>query len=315
MRLKKIEDPLEVLRYFNHNDLLIEEKFDGFKVVITKSSGISTKIKAFTRRGIDFSENIPYFLHNFKFLPSGTTLLGELVFLDSKGNQSLSMIQSLVNSKPEHSLKTYKIFTQQKAKLVYYVYDILELRGKNLTKLTLRERKSALESLKIPPSSKSQIKIVKSYPFSDYKKLLKYALTHGGEGIVIKPKDSIFKYNKFEDHEPVGEWFKYKPFETEDVILNSYIFRKKEKKAIFPAYQYRKSPNGNRQGLVLFEVGKLSGLDVAKEKEVMKRIDQGETIVVEVNYQTKYPTGKIRAMGWVRDRTKEINPKDVIFRN
>lgn len=308
MRLKKIEDPLEVLRYFNPNDLLIEEKFDGFKVVITKTLSRS---KAFTRRGIDFSENIPYFLHSFKFLPSGTTLLGELVFLDSKGNQSLSMIQSLVNSKPEHSLNVYKKFVSEKAKLVYYVYDILELRGKNLTKLTLRERKSALESLKIPSSSKSQIKIVKSYPFSDYKKLLKYALGHGGEGIVIKPKNSIFKYNKFEEHEPVGEWFKYKPFETEDVILKSYIFRKKKKKAIFPAYQYRKS----KLGMELFEVGKLSGLDQAKEKEAMKRIDQGETIVVEVNYQTKYPTGKIRAMGWVRDRTKEINPKDVIFRN
>lgn len=307
MRLKKIEDPSEALRYFKPEDLIIEEKFDGFKVIITKTSN---KIKAYTRRGVDFTNNIPYFLHHFKFLPSNSTLLGELVFLDSKGNQSLSMIQSLVNSKPEHSKKVYNEFTNEKAKLIYYIYDILELKGTELTQYPLRVRKYWLRKLLKSQPKNSPIQLIKSYPFSDYKNLLKFALSHGGEGIVVKPKNSIFRYNSFEEHEPVGEWFKYKPFETEDVILKSYFFRKKEKKAIFPAYQYKKS----QLGFVLFEVGKLSGLNHAKEKEVMKRIDNGEIIIVEVNYQTKYPTGKIRAMGWVRDRSKEIKPKDVIFR-
>lgn len=311
MRLKKIEEPLEVLRYYKPEDLVIEEKFDGFKVVITKTLN---NIKAYTRRGIDFSENIPYFLPNFKFLPSNTTLLGELVFLNFKGNQSLSMIQSLVNSLPKHSLNVYEVFKKEKARLIYYIYDILELRGENLMGFPLGVRKEILTKLlsKIPTSSKSPIQIVKSYPFKDYKKLLKFALSHSGEGLVIKPKNSIFKYNSLNQHEPTGEWFKYKPFETEDVILNSYKFRHKEKKAIFPAYQYKKSLSG--LGFELFEVGNLSGLDRTKEKEVMERIDQGETIIAEVNYQTKFPTGKIRGMGWVRERTNEIKPRDVIFK-
>lgn len=301
MRLKKLNRPEDVLIYYKPDDLLIEQKFDGFKVLVSKNS----KIHLYTRRGIEFTENIPSLAKKLdKILPKNTAILGELVVINEKGKQSLADIQSIVNSKPNHALNVLKTI---KGKLVYFVYDLLEYRGINITKKALKERRALLKQLFLKITHDITVSLV--YPFSDYKKIIKQSLAAGGEGIVIKPKNSIYKYNKITEHEPVGEWFKYKPSHTEDVILKSYFYRGKEKKAIFPAYQYKRTPGS----LVLFEVGKLSGMDRFTEQILIDKIDSGYILVVEVNYQEKYPSGKIRAMGWVRDRTKEKHPKDVIW--
>lgn len=300
MRLKKLDRPEDILIYYKPDQLWVEEKFDGFKVFASKNS----KLHLYTRRGVEFTENIPSLIKKLEFLPKNTAILGELVVINEKGKQSLADIQSIVNSHPNHA---HLVLHSLKGRLVFFIYDLLEYKGENITKKPLVYRRKLLNTL---IQSNLTLELSSVYPFSKYKQIIKKSLSKGGEGIVIKAKNSIYKYNKLSEHEPSGEWYKYKPSHTEDVILNSYFYRGKEKKAIFPAYQYKQIKNGRYE---LFEVGKLSGMDRITEKYLMDKIDKKGIMVVEVNYQEKYPSGKIRAMGWVRDRTKEKSPKDAIW--
>ncbi len=281
MRLRPLDKPTDVLKFYKPEELLIEEKYDGFKVLATKD--LKGRVKLYTRRGISFEENVPGVVREISAnIPLGTTVLGELIYL-SHGKQSLAHVQSIVNASSAHALK------QNQKGLKFIVYDVLEYKSKDVTKLPLVERRKILKSLNltVPPA----------YKFSKYKTIISKALKVGGEGIVVKPLNSKYVYRSLSESEPFGEWYKFKPFDNEDVMIDSYFYRGKEKKAIFPAYQRKRGK--------LVEVGKLSGMDRKTEEGLRKRIDDGEKLVVEVTFQEKYPSGKIRAVSFVRDRTKE----------
>lgn len=282
MRLRKLEKPTDILKKYDPEDLIIEEKYDGFKVLVT----INEKVRLYTRRGVEFTRNIPEITKELAHLPKGIWLLGELTYIINK-KQILAGVQSIVNATPEHALK------QDQKNLRLIIYDILKYRNKNITNIPLIERKKILKTL----SRTKNIYFAPFYSWKNWKNILKKSLKNGGEGIVIKPKHSIYLIRPYDEIEPHGEWYKYKKTDTEDVILTSYFFHHKMKKAIFRACQMK---NGK-----LFEVGKLSGLDGITAENFMNRIDKGENIIVEVEYQEKFPSGKIRSMVFVRDRSIE----------
>lgn len=281
MRLRPLDKPTDVLEKYKPEELLIEQKYDGFKVLASKD--LKGNLKLYTRRGISFEKNVPGIVKELiDNLPKGTSILGELIYL-ANGEQSLAHVQSIVNASENHALK------QNQKGLKFVAYDVLEYKERNITKLPLYRRRKILKSLKL--------NISPVYKFDKYKEVISKALKVDGEGIVVKPINSLYIYRSLNDNEPFGEWYKFKPFDTEDVLLKEYFYRGKEKKAIFPAYQRKRGK--------LIEVGKLSGMDRDTEAKMRKRIDNGENLVVEVEFQEKYPSGKIRAMSFVRDRTKE----------
>src|SRR5574338_465559 len=178
MRLKKLSDPKDILKYYKPEDLYIEPKYDGFKIFYSDNN-------FYTRRGINVTENIPFLLD---YLPKNITLLGELVFYVN-GKQSLQHIQSIINSNPSHA---HKMLKQFKGKLIFWIYDILEFNNENITNLPLFKRRKILKQLVKP---NKYVKISPIYKFSDYKKVIRQSLKEGGEGIILKPKNSIYKYN------------------------------------------------------------------------------------------------------------------------
>lgn len=282
MRLRKLQKPTDILKKYKPEDLIVEEKYDGFKVLVA----LGKQVKLYTRRGVEFTKNTPNIAEVLAHFPKGGWLLGELIYVVNK-KQILAGVQSIVNATPEHALK------QDQKNLRLVIYDILKYRNKNITNIPLIERKKILKTL----SHTKNIYFAPFYSWKNWKNILRKSLKNGGEGIVIKPKYSTYLIRPFDEIEPHGEWYKYKKNDTEDVILTSYFFHHKMKKAIFRAYQMK---NGK-----LFEVGKLSGLDSTTSNDFMNRIDRGEKIIVEVNYQQKFPSGKIRSMVFVRDRSIE----------
>jgi len=292
MRLKKISDPSKALEKYNPDDLVIQEKIDGFKAMASKDD----EVKLYTRRGNEFQNNVPKLKQKLESkLPKDTTILGELSYIDEHGKQDVTTVQSIVGSAPARAIELQE---QLPGHIVYYVYDLLEYKGKNITKKPFVERDKLLRKIL---KSDSIIKFLKNYKWGDYKKAIDEALKKGGEGIVIKPKDSPYVYKPKGSNEPFGQWFKYKPgakAHVDEVFVDSYTLGKPDdkgyRKAVFPAYQYK---NGKP-----FEVGKLSGLPRDVEKEVKEKVDKGKKVIIEVSYQERLPSGKFRHMGWIRLR-------------
>ena len=297
MRLKKIKSPEELAEKHNPADLIAQIKIDGWKGLISKGQEHTIVL---SRRGESKTDNIPEIIQELENqLPSNTSILGEVSVLDENGKQSISLTQTLMGSNPQNVPESVH------KNSVFYVYDILQFEGQDITKKPFKYRDELLRKT-IKPSQ--HIQLLTNYDFKDIDKAVEYALSVGGEGCVIKNKNGAYLYNAPDENEPMSDsQWKYKPAgeksNVDEVIIQNYEMG--ESKAIFPAYQFRDSK--------LFEVGHLSGLDKTTEQQVKNKIDRGEKLVVEITDQERNPdTGKYRHMGFSRMRPDK-NPKDVTF--
>jgi hypothetical protein len=287
MRLRKAKDIAFPPGSLAENKVVVQQKYDGFKALVSKTDrGLSI----YTRRGTDITKRIPHLAAKLDgLLPVGTSILGELMFIDAKGQQSLTKVQSIVGSKEKVAQEKLR---RMKGRLEYVVYDVLKLRGKDLRREPLEDR---MRHLKMIPG-RGVVYRAKNYPWKNRESAIKESLKKGGEGIVIKDLSAQFKWRKKGASEPFGSSWKFKApgkkANTADVVLESY--KKGKEKLIFEAYQSHKGKRVN--------VGRLSGLDKKTEAKVKGLIDKRKRVVAEVSYQQRQPSGKFRHMGWVRLR-------------
>jgi len=295
MKLKKLESLDDMLKDNKPEDLIVQMKFDGFKTQAIKTED---KVKLFTRRGEEFTENVPELVEQLdKVMDDNSFILGELVWEDKNGKQSISDLQTVVSSSAD---KAHAKIKEGDGKVVFYVYDLLWDNNQNITRQKYIDRYNIVKK---SVGKQSNIKVAENYTWEQKDMAIKDALTAGGEGIVIKPKDSEYKYAPKGQNEPHGEQVKFKPeskAHVDEVILNKY--HKDNIKLIFPAYQHK--------GEELVEVGQVSGMSKEDEEKIKKDIDSGKSVVVEVSYQERMPSGKFRHMAWSRFRpdksTKEV---------
>lgn len=288
MKLKKLKNPDDILDKYDDSDIIIQIKLDGFKTQAIKDA--KGKVKIYTRRGEEFTDNVPDLQKDLDDkLANGSFMLGEFVWEDKSGKQSISDIQTVVGSSPEKAHEKLK----EPGKAIFYVYDLLWENNKDITKKPYTYRYDKLKKL-MGKGTKS-IKVVDNYSYSEKDKAINDALKANAEGIVLKPKDSVYKYGPKGSTEPHGEWAKFKPgakAKTDEVILNKY--EKAEEKLVFPMYQYKEKE--------LVEVGKISGMSKEDEAKIKKDIDAGKSVVIEVTFQEVTPAGKFRHVGWSRFR-------------
>lgn len=287
MRLRKAKDIALPPGGLAEDQVVVQQKYDGFKALVSKTDrGLSI----YTRRGTDITKRVPQLAEKLSgLLPAGTSILGELMFIDPNGQQSLTKVQSVVGSKEKVAQEKLK---RMKGRLEYVVYDVLKLRGKDLRGRPLKDRMRHLEMI----PARGVVYRAKNYSWKDREQAIKDSLRKGGEGVVIKDLSAPFRWKSKGASEPFGSSWKFKApgkkANTADVILESY--KKGKEKLIFEAYQMHK---GKRTG-----VGKLSGLDKKTESKVKGLIDKGRHVVAEVSYQQRQPSGKFRHMGWIRLR-------------
>jgi hypothetical protein len=300
MRLKKAAYLDAPLKKYRPRDLTVQVKLDGFKLFGVKDK--AGKVRLYSRRGKNITSKLPGIETSFDTrTPPGTSVLGELVYMVN-GKQQILSVSKIVQSTPARAVEQTAALG---GRLEYRIYDVLEFEGERVHDLPLVERQKLVTQLY--GRSRGDVRAVKSYPWSQRRAALRDAQKQNAEGIVIKPKDSAYIFNGLGQEEPTGSWFKYKPpgkAKEADVILRSY--RAGKAKLIFKAYQYEKGK--------LIEVGQVSGLPKTTEKKVKKLIDDGKDVVVEVSYQERMPSKKLRHMGWIRMRpdkpkkSAKINP-------
>src|SRR5436853_5460642 len=106
---------------------------------------------------------------------------GEIVALDAQGRSSFQLLQS------------YQMAGRSKPPLLYYVFDLLNLDGKDLTGLPLGQRKVMAESLvsNVSPAIRFSASIK-----AESEALIREMQTRGLEGLIAKRKDSKYEIGR-----------------------------------------------------------------------------------------------------------------------
>ncbi|MEO5563076.1 MAG: DNA ligase D [Chitinophagaceae bacterium] len=181
---------------FDDKEWVFEIKWDGYRAVADLNDG---KLKLYSRNGIDFSERFPSIVQALKKINQDAILDGEIVLLNEKDLPDFQKLQHYEN--------------HLNYPLLYYVFDILELDGKNLEDTPLIERKKILKRI---------LKNNKTVRYCDHVdekgiEFLEQAKKKGLEGIIAKKKDSTYA-----EGYRSKEWLKIKNIQSTEVVITGY---------------------------------------------------------------------------------------------
>ena len=154
-----------------------EIKLDGYRIEARLDHG---KVRLFTRNRQDWTHRFKSIADAVAELPAETALLdGELVAQSEKGASSFSLLQTdLKEGNSKH--------------LVYWLFDLLHLNGRDLTEEPLTGRKAALEQLLRGSNHAGPIRYCEHLD-GDGPAILKRACAMELEGIVSKRSDAPYR--------------------------------------------------------------------------------------------------------------------------
>lgn len=178
---------------FTGPEWIFERKFDGIRLLTYKSG---SEVNLFSRNRL--LQNIPSITQAIKKLPVKDVILdGEV--------------------------------TWPSGKVVYHVFDVMWINGRDTTKLPLDERRALLSKLPLRPPLRPVVVLDDPEPWERAQK-------EGWEGVIAKRRDSIY------EHRRSRQWLKMKCEMTEDFIVGGFT-----------------DPQGKRVGLGALLVGHLKG--------------------------------------------------------
>jgi bifunctional non-homologous end joining protein LigD len=196
-----------------------ETKFDGYRIQAHLGGA---HLKMLTRSGQDWTSKYPLVAKALKEIKTKNTLLdGEIVVLDPQGRSDFQLLQNAMKNKESKNL-------------IFYVFDLLILNGKDLRDRPLSERKEKLNELLGDIKSK-HVQYVDGIEGSG-KLLLKTACKNNLEGIISKTKYSPYISGRVET------WLKSKCKKRQEFIIGGYT-----------------DPQGSRSGFGALLLGVLEG--------------------------------------------------------
>lgn len=188
---------------FDDPDWIFELKWDGYRAI----AECGTNPRLYSRNGLSFSQKYPHLFEANKKIKTECVLDGEIVLLG-------------IDGKPDfQKLQLYS--AHQDLQLVYYVFDLLALKGKDLTGLPLRERKKLLEKL---------VKGNESIIYCDHhdengKDFFNEVSKLGMEGVIAKRADS-----RYVEGARSSDWLKIKFHKNSEAIIAGYTEPKGSRK-------------------------------------------------------------------------------------
>jgi len=132
-------------------------------------------------------------------LPAGTVVDGELVAIDESGRPDFNLLQN---------------FRSATSRIQYHAFDLLCLKGRDLTRLPLIERRALLKSLSFKDK---RIEIV-DYVEASSTDLLAAVRQERLEGIIGKRKDSLYESGK-----RTGAWIKHRLNNGQELVIGGYV--------------------------------------------------------------------------------------------
>jgi bifunctional non-homologous end joining protein LigD len=185
----------ESVSAFSDKDWIYEIKWDGYRAI----AEINKKdVLLYSRNGNTFNESYPVVVEALQKMNIKAVLDGEIVALDENGMPSFQFLQDYGNN----------IYP-----LVYYVFDILSLNGKDTTGLTLMERKDLLKKL----LKKNEVIKYSDHIEEKGEQFFELAKEKDMEGIMAKKADS-----QYHPGTRTREWLKIKHHKTQEAIIAGF---------------------------------------------------------------------------------------------
>jgi ATP-dependent DNA ligase len=174
-----------------------EVKLDGYRAIAFKSAG---RIHLRSRNDKDFGGRYSGIVKALSSLPDETVIDGEVVALDDAGRPSFNALQNYGSSK---------------GPLIYYVFDVFTIRGRDVTDEPLSSRRELLES-EILPRLQEPIRAsaVLNASLAD---LIDAVKAQGLEGLVAKRKNS-----RYESGQRSGAWQKMRVNLGQEFVIGGY---------------------------------------------------------------------------------------------
>lgn len=173
-----------------------ELKLDGYRLEVVRAG---TETTLYSRRENVLNAKFPYIASALQKLPQGTVIDGELVAHGPDGKPNFNMLQN---------------FRSAEEYIVYYAFDILVHRDRDLTMLPLAERRNILRSV-ITPADHVALSEVSDQTANE---MLKFVRAHGLEGIVAKRSDSIYQPGL-----RTGLWSKHRVSLGQEFVIGGYV--------------------------------------------------------------------------------------------
>jgi len=225
---------------------IYEVKWDGYRALAFSHKG---KVELVSRNEKSFDKKF-YPVHEaVKQLGLDAVLDGEIVVA---GDTGISSFGGLQNWRSEAD-----------GELLYYVFDVLWLDGKDLTQLPLWQRKIILHSV-IPPNG--TVRFSKSFE-EEGQEFFSIAAKLGLEGIIAKKAGGLYHPGK-----RTTEWLKIKANKRQEVVIGGYTNNEGSSK-LFSALLVGVFENGE-----LVYTGKIgTGFNVRTQQELMEKFKKLKT--------------------------------------
>jgi bifunctional non-homologous end joining protein LigD len=181
---------------FDSEDWIFELKWDGYRAVAEIDSD---NVKFYSRNGLSFANKYESVFSELQTIKEKMTLDGEIVVFNEQGQPDFQKLQ--LYSENMH------------LPIIYYVFDILNYKGKDVTHLPLLERKALLK--KVLP--KSDIIRYCDHVEDEGKPFFEQIVAKNMEGMIAKRKDSTYHIGK-----RTGDWLKIKHHNTEEVVIAGF---------------------------------------------------------------------------------------------
>jgi bifunctional non-homologous end joining protein LigD len=215
-----------------------ELKLDGYRAIAFKTGG---QIRLRSRNDNDFSNRYASVVHGLAKLPNETVVDGELVAFGDDGRPSFNALQN-------HSASTPVLF---------YVFDVMMLAGRDLRNETLESRRRLLEN-KIVPKLAEPARYAAEID-ATLRDLIHSVKAQGFEGVVAKRRNSLYEAGRRS-----GAWLKMRVNRGQEFVIGGYTIGTQTFDALIFGYY-----EGDR---LLYVARTRSGFTPATRQQLFKKI-------------------------------------------
>lgn len=193
-------DPMLLLRTDalpSGDQWLYELKLDGYRAIAFKCDGTSYLR---SRNNKDFSTRYPAVVNALARLPNHTVIDGEILAFDQTGRPSFNALQH---------------YGSASSPVVYYVFDVMILGGRDVMRESLDVRRQLLEN-KVLPKLSEPIRYAPSLD-AELPVLIQSVKEQGFEGLVAKRRTSVY-----EPGLRSGAWMKMRVNRGQEFVIGGY---------------------------------------------------------------------------------------------
>ncbi len=174
-----------------------ELKLDGYRALALRTKD---GVRLLSRRNNSLNDRFPRVAEACAFLPRDTIVDGEIVALDERSRPSFNLLQNYQTSERP---------------IVYYVFDLLAVRGKSLLAVPLRDRRTLLEETLA--GAQDPVRLLGTLQAAPAQ-LIEAAERERLEGFVAKRLNSVY-----EPGQRSGAWAKFKVNRGQELVIGGYM--------------------------------------------------------------------------------------------